>query len=447
MACLNNPLTNNETMTTKELNALQQNAILDICDHLATSPKQKAYALLGSAGTGKSFTISQLFKVLPNIACESIFMTPTHTAKKVLRGFLKENNLDIQCSTIHSGLGLSVSESEGVKRTKKRSEQSAVFYKYWFIDEASMVDLTLATELICTANSCGAYLVALGDKLQLPPVSKKNGKFPLLDDYVYASTELIEPMRYGGTISDFVELSKFFVREQILYNPLKQLVENKDKSDCPIKIKKDDVVGRFVEDKSQVLAFTNRTVQRYNFKIREKVMGLTPRANDFLIDEFVVANDVLQDALTGEIVATNGTELDIKHIEKTEVYSPLGDGFTAYRLGLTPCDEPYHPGIEVSVIDRNALSTYEAHLKKLKDIAIKASSTDKRQCWQNYYAFKRVNAPIRHHYACTIHKSQGQSIYNPIVVNDFGFLKDTFMQPRLWYVAMSRTKGQLTIAL
>ncbi|WP_041763533.1 ATP-binding domain-containing protein [[Leptolyngbya] sp. PCC 7376] len=130
------------------------------------------------------------------------------------------------------------------------------------------------------------------------------------------------------------------------------------------------------------------------------------------------------------------------------LYSPNREQFEGYKLTLANTELPYggigyeQSKVGVTTVKYSEMSKYRKAVKLAKE---KALNTDGRY-WRDYYKLLELNADIRHVYAGTIHSLQGSTYERVIIRNDFGRFKDSFVQPRLWYVGMSRCKNYLAVA-
>ena len=97
--------------------------------------------------------------------------------------------------------------------------------------------------------------------------------------------------------------------------------------------------------------------------------------------------------------------------------------------------------VDVTTVKYSEMKAYRKAVKTTRDAAL-----GNRDNWFKYYKLLELNADVRHVYAGTIHSLQGSTYERVIIRNDFGRFKDTFVQPRLWYVGMSRCREFLAVA-
>lgn len=436
------------------LNTGQQDAVKSLCKFFESTTAQQ-FGVYGLAGTGKSWSLAQFLKDNHRVRSEALLLAPTHRAKNVLIDFVSEHHLGVDVTTIHSALGLRVRQVNGESLLVEGDSQPIVNYRYVFVDEASMIDEKLCRHLINWVTfSRDRKLVKLGDRLQLPPVSSKNNKIPFIDNHPCDFVELNQIERYKEeNLLEIVKASVLATRFGNCFTPYGYL--NKFASENLKNISKNQVLDEFEPDKTIVAAWQNTTVQKYNFLIRNKVMGLPKDAPDFIPDEIIVTNKTL--VVDGQIVATNGSRLVVDKVEETihsalhsgsKLYEPNRGKFEGYILTLANPELPigsieYEMSkVKVSTVKYSEMKSYRAALKRIKELAIESGG----KAWREYYKLLEFNADVRHVYAGTIHSLQGSTYDRVIIRNDFGRFKDSFVQPRLWYVGMSRCREFLAVA-
>lgn len=147
--------------------------------------------LTGSAGTGKSFTVSRYLESL-----NGGFKVCCPTGKAAAR--LQQEG--IPATTIHTMLG--------PQRNGRDKGGWGFFYNKSMpmtanlvvVDEAFMVSTDLMSDLL-SAISPGTRVLFLGDPNQLPPVGHGRPVFDMLDSQVVPHGHLSEVHRYAGRIA------------------------------------------------------------------------------------------------------------------------------------------------------------------------------------------------------------------------------------------------------
>jgi exodeoxyribonuclease V alpha subunit len=178
-------------------------AIPDISDHqraeLVKAFSGGSIALLtGYAGTGKSFTLVRLLKLLiPKLTAGSIAIAaPTGRAAVRINELMSEAKLHLPASTIHSLLGVIDSDKGGWRFA--HGPGCPLDKKLIILDEVSMADTSIMCDLM-SARDKNTLVLFMGDIAQLPPV----GHGAPLRDMIAAGLpcgELTEIHRNAGGI-------------------------------------------------------------------------------------------------------------------------------------------------------------------------------------------------------------------------------------------------------
>lgn len=142
--------------------------------------------ITGGAGTGKSTIIKLIYKIAKHLGLDPIVMTPTGKAANRLS--------DLGARTIHFVLGW-----DGVKANQR------VHNKFIIIDEASMVDLEIAYELLSNIDD-KIFLVFVGDPYQLPAVGSGALFEVMINSELFTISVLSHVYRQKGT-SEILDLA------------------------------------------------------------------------------------------------------------------------------------------------------------------------------------------------------------------------------------------------
>lgn len=142
--------------------------------------------ITGGAGTGKSTIIKLIYKIAKHLGLDPIVMTPTGKAANRLA--------DLGARTIHFVLGW-----DGVKANQR------VHDKFIIIDEASMVDLEIAYELLSNIDD-KIFLVFVGDSYQLPAVGSGALFEVMINSELFTISVLSHVYRQKGT-SEILDLA------------------------------------------------------------------------------------------------------------------------------------------------------------------------------------------------------------------------------------------------
>src|SRR5512143_560222 len=136
---------------------------------------EPAVVLGGYAGTGKTFTVTDLLKGYLNRR-PLVVTAPTHKAVQVLRGMgLPENPPALRYATLHSVLGLQpvYDLDTGGPRLRQTGPVDLPRNVLLVVDECSMVGRELYAHLLRAAARWQVQVLFVGDPAQLPPVKEK----------------------------------------------------------------------------------------------------------------------------------------------------------------------------------------------------------------------------------------------------------------------------------
>lgn len=469
------------------LNLGQYNAFLALQEWYKSGDRE--FMLDGFAGTGKSFTVTFFLNWLRNqsFAPKKMLLTTCwHRALRILRRYAESNNIDAECKTIYSALGLSVDFDDTGKNklteARKPGDDPPIFeYDFIVFDEIGVADSNIHGKIKALFDDRGfsGRILYLGDYWQLPPINEEESLF--FDDCADKKANLTQMMRFDGPISQFVlaaidhaQRKKIF--DAANYRHLGVQIKTYEYLSClfdedlyqegaqpydlsnsilafPGKFAFSDLIaGIFCSsnyqqdpDFAKVLAFTNDCVKAWNEKIREFIFCDLNEVPEYIPGEILTSFSPIKDPQNSkQILVNNGSELTIAGVEDCQVEVSLGsNGFYSYKGYEIKFKEIFQPLRVVADCD---LIEFTRDSNRLKNAAKKAGS---KASWGVFYRHWEINSPLVHSYAQTVHKSQGSGYQHVFVVgNDLDKAKGmnsatskaNVIQPRLWYVAASRAK-------
>ena len=150
--------------------------ILDLTNRLLS--------ISGAAGTGKSYLVSKITKQLLSKlklldfysdGCSICITAPTHKAVQVVQNMINQEQILVECKTIHSFLGLIqiYDDETGEERyiVNYKATQNQPHTSILIVDESSMLSKQLYN-FILNALEDGRVNTVLfvGDSYQLPPI-------------------------------------------------------------------------------------------------------------------------------------------------------------------------------------------------------------------------------------------------------------------------------------
>ncbi len=394
----------------------QENAKQALLSFLASD--DPVFVLRGHAGTGKTSLIkyihSAYLKTLPllklvdpkAIPKEWAFTATTNKAAEAL-----QNSISLRTTTIHSLLGLVVNQNytTGESYIFKKKDAKPVVDGIIVVDEASYIDDNLLTLILNSTPK--SKIIFMGDANQLTPIGLHetpvfNKGYPEahLNQVVRQST--LNPIQavcagFRNTIENHVGFPKVGI-----CNEIQQL----SKEDFDAAIKAEFSRPDWQQGDSKVLAWRNKTVQKYNTLLFKHCN----QRNTFNSGDYVVNNHYV-----------DGLKTDAEYL--IEDIRPAKDldvvGFNLRIAGFSECFFLPQKTSDYAKAKKQALN--EGNANAVRTIA---------NSWVD----------LRPAYACTVNKSQG-STYNKVFIDlgDLALCKDVLQLARLLYVAISRARHQV----
>lgn len=437
-------------------------------------------ALVGPAGTGKTYLVKAL--ILNSSISYSLIglAAPTHKACRVLGESICISGIKVK--TLQSDLGLRLNfDVEKFDLNNPPFDPKGKIkigdYKLYIIDEASMINRGLCTflERTCITNKC--KIIYIGDSSQLAPVNEKySSAFKGTKTYT-----LKEIVRQGddNPVSYLLELLRYDI-EHKTYTFLTYIQNYREKFNAdytkgymvctPDEFDKivynnfnDEELTRNV-DYAKVIAYTNVAVSKWNKFIRNSIIADSDTSiltrNDLIISYVTIVNQF------NDCIIKNSEEYIIKDIANS-VHPKYGiKGFVVRFQAIHGGDI----STSLFVVDHSDSFTIQKYLQisnSMIDAAKSARASLKAQKWRDYYAFKEscllltnIISPydrkilfgrdLDYGFSLTSHKSQGSTFDTSLVdVNDIVFDRNGYPYSdaeevnRRLYVACSRCKNKL----
>lgn len=410
---------------TQILNEGQKEAVERFFGFLVTD--ETNFILSGGAGTGKTTVVKHIIgnlndynavlEVIGKKGLKDILVTATTNKAAEVIG----DTVNIPGKTIHSALGLTVYNDFNTGRTTvKRGKQSSIIYdSLIIIDEISMIDTPLLTEIMkCTVN---CKFLFIGDKRQLAPIF-----------------EPISPL--FNNPSNIIHLTeRMRVRDSPALEALNQQLENTvdtgvfkhiDAVPGVIEYLSDAQMEQHLNNKflvpkpeSRILCYSNKRVQQYNSHLRYALnLG-----NVFTVGEHLVAAN-----------AANGIN-DISKVRPEQHIQVLGIGNVHVHEQLY---KEFGYEIEVYEVSTGIGNFWQAVNYEHLTQCIKHAAKEKN--WLAYFYMKEGIADFRMPHAATVHKSQG-STYPEVYIDlaDIGSCRSADQVARMLYVAISRAQHRV----
>lgn len=411
------------------------------------------FTIIGEGGTGKTYCVMELARILLDGGVKAIFVAPTNKAVKQLEKAARAAGLPmdkIGFKTAHSALGLSMMPTDEKKRAVQVRDSVIGEYHVLVCDEMSMLgEYFLFDYFLPELQAQEVFCLMMGDDMQLPPVkettSKAFGLFPTVE-LTQAERQKNNP---DGTPNGI----------QLITAPLRAAIKNKETfhfdfvpANNVIVVKAahflQTVVDQFdlttdLED-VRVLAWRNFRVDDINNAIRAKIYG--PQAARFELGERLVTGKPI--SRDGDTILSTDEESLVGAVSESKMFDEYSS--TSWKTWLVTLNPVYADVKQVfaHVLHEDEFERFEAHCQKIKEKALEANKSGGNASyhWRQLHKFTDLFADLKYCYCITVHRSQG-STFKRVMVD----VKDLLENPirserqRLLYVAFSRPQQELTI--
>lgn len=436
-------------------------------------------ALVGPAGTGKTYLIRALIKNCNRSYSSIGLAAPTHKACRVLDESVKIPN--IKTNTLQSDLGLRINfdlEKFNIDNPPfdPKGRIKIGNYKIYIVDEASMINRGLVTflERTCISNKC--KLIYIGDDSQLSPVGEKYSA-AFRNIKTYNLNEIVR-QEEDNPVRELLELLRHDVKHKT-FTFLNHISKNLEKFDdsnikgfrvCTAKEFEDLVILNFSDeqltknvDYCKIISYTNLNVSSWNKFVRNVIIKDAEKSIVTNNDLFISYTTIVD--LFNSPIIKNSEDYIIKDVvnfvHPTYGFKGFTVRFTAIHGGFIT-----QPLFILDHSDPASVKQYVDVSNQLINAAKTSNVKIRPQRWKDYYTFKEscllltniINSQgkllfgrnLDYGFALTSHKSQGSTFDTAFVdVNDIVF--DKYGHPytdveeinRRLYVACSRCKNKL----
>lgn len=409
----------------------------------ALSNFEDTYVLKGYAGTGKTTVITRWVRQIrqrpkdldPKVfwRAPSIVLTaPTNKATSVLKEMANEIKLPVEVKTIHSLLCLKIRWQKDQQVLVKDDYADDMFgtFTHVVIDESSMLDSTLMKHIREAQKRAKNKVIFMGDPCQLPPIGEKESESFKESENI---SELTEVMRQSGR-NNIPELA-LYLRELILRpapsypSRIFEFVDEKNIFHWPTAGYEDSILEAFADEDGtrdiRHIAWTNRVVDLWNDKIRDKVYGFD--REEWTKGEEVVTTAPVLDRAENSIIFTTDTLLTIQR--EPEIVTHLD----------IECWKLYARNQPLLVPTKKGMRDFS----RVKAIKLEEAKQDKRK-WRFFYEFMEAFARIKPAFSMTTHRSQG-STFDEVFISYQNILQNPNRKESLQclYVAITRPRQKL----
>lgn len=400
---------------------------------------RERFLMTGEAGVGKTYLLRKLIEhYLATKSSKVLYAAPTHKALKVFKSGLDFTSGNLTLATIHSALGLSrdiTSEGEEVFRQLPNSSSSLPDYGLVIVDESSMIGDYLSAKIDESLDqSILTQFMAVCDPYQVPPVKSKNGISPILTDQYGIDNPLLkahltEIIRQNKD-SHIIKLSRD-IRKHIdlaTDNPNKrQYVDMSafanDRDVVMVHPNNLDELLESLYDKetydTKVLSYHNKVRQDVGRVIRN--IKFPDSTTNITEGDLLTMNQPYYTTYKGKrsINPVYNTNDDIIVLEKDVEYRIIeNERIWVYATKVQDIDKTTVPKY-LDIVHEKSHKKFQNILDNITKFAKgRVHEDDRKAAWKHYFYVKESVANVMWADALTIHKSQGSTYKDTILMVD-----------------------------
>ena len=361
-------------------------------------------ALIGAAGTGKTFLVRAL--LLNSTLSYSLIglSAPTHKACRVLGESIHISGIKV--NTIQSDLGLRLNfDIDKFDPNNPPFDPKGKIkignYKLYIVDEASMINsrLCIFLEKTCVSNKC--KIIFIGDDSQLAPVGEKySSAFRNIKSY---SLKQIVRQGEDNPVSYLLDLLRYDINHKT-YKFLNHIQRFKEQFNadytkgyqvCDANTFNQTVYNNFNDeeltrnvDYAKVISYTNLNVSSWNKFIRNSIIADSDKSiltkNDLIISYVTIVNEF------NDCVIKNSEEYIINDIQNFTDSRYDKNGLKGFLVKF----QAIHGGditTPLFVIDHTDSYTVQRYVQinnSMIEAAKTARANIRNEKWKLYFAFK-----------------------------------------------------------
>lgn len=394
--------------------------------------KQSEFYLFGAAGCGKTFLTRHFIdEVIPQYKnlCKALNQKPcfdrmvlTATTNKAVE-VLAQLQVDYRPITVYKLFGVTVKDDANKGISYLNTYNAKVVYKNLiFIDECSMLPAKMLSLIRYQVRDC--KIVFIGDRFQLAPVKEK----PHWDNTDPNWTvDLQTPVRNQGNPALTALCAQ--LRKTVETGIFEDIKTTPGSVDHVSAEEAQEWLRNANYERSKILCYTNNKVLQYQEWIHE-------------------------DLHPGEdLYKQSGIYINNSNAERGGTYFYPEEQLVIQKIHGECCLNTSDSSYSLNVLSADVYSS--ANHKKVKHMAILLDSEEykntlkeayKNKDYDAYFELKNTVLDLRLPYACTVHKSQGNT-YDEVYIDldSFKSCKDPSIAARLLYVAVSRAKNRVVL--
>ena len=361
-------------------------------------------ALVGAAGTGKTFLVRALLSNSTLSYSLIGLSAPTHKACRVLGERIHISGIKV--NTIQSDLGLRLNfDIDKFDPNNPPFDPKGKIkignYKLYIVDEASMINsrLCIFLEKTCVSNKC--KIIFIGDDSQLAPVGEKySSAFRNIKSY---SLKQIVRQGEDNPVSYLLELLRYDINHKT-YKFLNHIQRFKEQFNadytkgyqvCDANTFNQTVYNNFNDeeltrnvDYAKVISYTNLNVSSWNKFIRNSIIADSDKSiltkNDLIISYVTIVNEF------NDCVIKNSEEYIINDIQNFTDSRYDKNGLKGFLVKF----QAIHGGditTPLFVIDHTDSYTVQRYVQinnSMIEAAKTARANIRNEKWKSYFAFK-----------------------------------------------------------
>lgn len=361
-------------------------------------------ALIGAAGTGKTFLVRALLSNSTLSYSLIGLSAPTHKACRVLGESIHISGIKV--NTIQSDLGLRLNfDIDKFDPNNPPFDPKGKIkignYKLYIVDEASMINsrLCIFLEKTCVSNKC--KIIFIGDDSQLAPVGEKySSAFRNIKSY---SLKQIVRQGEDNPVSYLLDLLRYDINHKT-YKFLNYIQRFKEQFNadytkgyqvCDANTFNQTVYNNFNDeeltrnvDYAKVISYTNLNVSSWNKFIRNSIIADSDKSiltkNDLIISYVTIVNEF------NDCVIKNSEEYIINDIQNFTDSRYDKNGLKGFLVKF----QAIHGGditTPLFVIDHTDSYTVQRYVQinnSMIEAAKTARANIRNEKWKSYFAFK-----------------------------------------------------------